>query len=191
MSSWLVQCEKVAYFAAYQDWYSSTSSDSVTSLEDPVEDADDLEEEYVFEAGLGPRAVVGPYSTFEIAKKPRMCDVPVDVLTRCSEGGFYAPQFLDELYQFLSHHTASNLEPPAPTIDDKFNLYTQIVVLVPGNPQTGPERVRERIRAVPSRLAASGRVNNPSSFGVALVHVDERNPATEYSPLSSMWIALS
>jgi hypothetical protein len=101
------------------------------------------------------------------------------------EGGYSAPQFLEELAIFLNDTTPDGTAVVEPRDTDTFHLYPQIRLLVPGNPQTGPDRVVERIRAVPARQSASGRITSPAAFGVALVHSSARNPATEGTPLQS------
>jgi hypothetical protein len=183
MAAWLHRREKVAYFAAYLRWCDANKHVDQTNTGDS-DDNNELDSDTIHDPP-NPRAVVGPFSTFEIAQKPASQNVSVETLESELEGGYSAPQFLEELAIFLNDTTPDGTAVVEPRDTDTFHLYPQIRLLVPGNPQTGSDRVVERIRAVPARQSASGRITTPAAFGVALVHSPARNPATEGTPLQS------
>jgi hypothetical protein len=178
MAAWLHRREKVAYFAAYLRWCNANKHVDQTNTGDS-DDNNELDSDTIHDPP-NPRAVVGPFSTFEIAQKPASQNVLVETLESDS-----APQFLEELAIFLNDTTPDGTAVVEPRDTDTFHLYPQIQLLVPGNPQTGSNRVVERIRAVPARQSALGQTTTPAAFGVALVHAPARNSATEGTPLQS------
>jgi hypothetical protein len=186
MTAWLLRREKVAHFAAYQRWYGAgrlgRSPQPVLSYDDPEDSGASAD---AADDPPNPRLVKGQFSTFEIAQTPSIRGVTVDTLTSTLSGGFSATQFLEELTQFLEESTPVGTEVIEPAQEDKFHLYPQIRVALPGNPQTGNIPVIECIRAVPARSSATGRTTTPASFGVALVHTSIRNPHTEGTSLQS------
>jgi hypothetical protein len=177
MTKWLVRREKLTSFESYQAWLDCLSSKPVAI---PLESA-----EHSAHVGGRPlregRRTIGLYSTYEIAKSPGIHNVSIATITE----KYHASAFLDALETFLQ--TQPNRPQPChlPTTT-RFDLYSQFVVLIPGNPQTGNALQRDRIRAVCKSPGPTTRTVSPELFSVVLVRVSTRNAHTDSTSLQSL-----
>jgi hypothetical protein len=172
MTRWMERREKMNFFAVYQEWF----------------DAEELRQRGYgpFSNGsrmLGTR-IDGPHGSYLVAKTPGRLRVPVSIIRHDALGGYRATQFVDTLTRYL--HASAPPAWQAPDIEDtdKFDLYLTMTALVSGNPQTGTELERDRIRAVPAVLDEAGESLSAEAFGTALVHVAESNVHTANTPLA-------
>jgi hypothetical protein len=175
MVVWLHRREKLANFSAYQRWLDEQALPSV-EVNNHVEDD---------ESGEPQTAVRGPYSVYVLAKRAPDRNISVEDL----EHHYHAHDFLGALNRFLSKSTPPGTRIPALSAQDKFHLFRQLTVIVPGNAQTGYNVQRDRIRAVRALPAPSGRGTRPESFSCALIHVDKINQHTQGTALAGEYPA--
>jgi hypothetical protein len=183
MTKWLVRREKLAAFEAYQDWLDRLESSRAHRA---VPDSEEHTAQTSPDRAREERRVVGPHSTYEIAKQPPVRKVSILEIT----SNFHAPGFLAALSKFLSSHSPGT-QVPEISPNQLFSLYKQFIILVPGNPQTGTLVQRERVRAVPELPGPTARTVTPEFFGVVLVRVNQHNANTDGTPYDRESIILS
>jgi hypothetical protein len=173
MVVWLHRREKLANFSAYQKWLDELAlpaSESSMHVEDD-------------EAGELQTAIRGPHSVYLLAKTAPDRNISVEDL----ELHYHAQDFLGALRQFLTHSVPPGTHIPTLSAGDKFHLFRQITIIVPGNAQTGYDVQRDRIRAVRALPASSGRGTRSESFSCTLVHVDKANRHTQGTALEGVY----
>jgi hypothetical protein len=178
MTRWLERHEKMAFYAAYQEWF---GFEDARARGQEVVLADLEERSYLPRLGL---RVDGPHSSYVIAKQAPSRNVPVSTLCRDSPGGYHATEFVDSLSKFVRSAAPPGALLPDIKEDDKLNLYLQMTVLVPGNAQTGRTLQRDRIRAVPMVDRGSAEPSSAEAFSTVLVHVAEQNANTAGTALA-------
>jgi hypothetical protein len=179
MVLWLQRREKMAFFAAYQTWFDEQEAARSQARPEAAHRPDAPKDDV-------PRgAIVGPHSTYLLAKAPSTRNVSLETIVsdtnvdNTTQGGHHATHFVDALNDYLHSVAPADQAAASFSDNDKICTYRQVTMLVRGNPQTGKPSQRERIRAVTSTPAGSGRYVASEVFSTVLVHVDEPNPATE------------
>jgi hypothetical protein len=136
MTQWLVCRKKMACFEFYQAWLDCVNLERVAALVESVEHLAHVGGRLPQESCHTTRT----HLTYEIAKSPSFCGV----LTAMIIKKYQAPTFFDTINTFLCSHSPCPL--PYTLINTTCSdLYTQFVILIPGNPQTGSTLQRDHI----------------------------------------------
>jgi hypothetical protein len=125
--------------------------------------------------------IVGLYATYEAAKKPSVHNVSVPAII----DNYHAPGFVTALTSYLHLHGGGS-SPCQVSVFDHFNLFTQFVILIPGNLQTGPVIQHDCVRAVCESPGPTAHTINNKYFSCVLVQVNTPNPNTLSTPLESL-----
>jgi hypothetical protein len=177
MAKWLERREKMEFFGRYQVWLDEQAQSQTPSLAAlPAQEEEDQ---------LDAQQVQGPYSTSALARTPGYRNIPVSALV----SAFHAPDFLEELDVFLHSRMLPGLRTPGVSADLTVDAYKQMTVLVSGNPQTGLEPQRDRIRTVPDAHSKAGRVIH-GTFATVLVRTDSANERTTGTALEGQSLHL-
>ncbi|KAF7346884.1 hypothetical protein MVEN_01440400 [Mycena venus] len=177
MALWLQRQEAIALRSAYIQWYhneqNSASDESDTDSSDSSDDAGSP-------SGM-PRVIVRlpptqlPTTAYKIAKSPAVENVTVAYLQTAHS----AQNIIPALANFLKLHFKSS---PAPGIYDRFDIFTQISLILPRNRYLSDQPRSSRIRAIPPVPAKSRSAAKPAVFDTALVIEDP----SQYVPSSGM-----
>jgi hypothetical protein len=83
-----------------------------------------------------------------------------------------ATDFLPALHSFLRTHLPNNTLVPG--VQDRFDVYRQVIIVTPSAPQVSEAPMRRRIRATPKKLASGRKSGSPARFDMALISVGPR-----------------
>ncbi|KAJ7841895.1 hypothetical protein B0H14DRAFT_3693209 [Mycena olivaceomarginata] len=177
MALWLQRQEAIALRSAYLRWF----HDQQNSASDESDaDSSDSEDDTGRPSGK-PEVIVRlpptklPATAYKIAKSPAIENVTVAYL-QTAHG---AQNIIPALANFLKLHFKSS---PAPGIYDRFDIFTQISLLLPRNRYLSDQPRSSRIRAIPSIPAKNRSAAKPAVFDTALVIEDP----SHYVPSSGM-----
>jgi hypothetical protein len=177
MALWLQRQEAIALRSAYLQWF----HDQQNSASDESDaDSSDSEDDTGRPSGK-PEVIVRlpptklPTTAYKIAKSPAIENVTVAYL-QTAHG---AQNIIPALADFLKLHFKSS---PAPGIYDRFDIFTQISLLLPRNRYLSDQPRSSRIRAIPSIPAKNRSAAKPAVFDTALVIEDP----SHYVPSSGM-----
>jgi hypothetical protein len=180
MTMWLRRQENIARFSAYLDWVVQTGP-AASSTDDASGTDDDKEDDLPLVTGPHRRGKRGPYirerrqgvrSVQSIAKHASASLAGIDIVIKHE-----APDFIHALSSFLKKAGLPDSLLPTPL--DLYDVFPQLVVHLPPMPETGNVESRDRVKAVPAKLASHSRTANPAQMSTVLVYRPESaNPHT-------------
>ncbi|KAF7371541.1 hypothetical protein MVEN_00009100 [Mycena venus] len=164
MALWLQHQEAIALRSAYIQCYHNEQN---SASDESDTDSEDSEDDTGSPSGM-PRVIVRlpptqlPTTAYKIAKSPAIENVTVAYL-QTAHG---AQNIIPALANFLKLHFKSS---PAPGIYDRFDIFTQISLILPRNRYLSNQLRSSRVRAIPPGPAKSRSAAKPAVFDTALV----------------------
>lgn len=173
MTRWLQRQEAVIWFDQYLAWRNGNGTDS----DIPSDSENDESSQRAPPPALLEQPPTRSHGTasYRIALKPHLPQKTVQYL----EQHHGAVCFLSALKDFLGPHEHQIFKP---TIHDRFDVFTNLVVLLPPN-EIAPAKDRSRIRAQPLRSNGIRKPPTLARFDTVLVtdHNGSRDPDTLHS----------
>jgi hypothetical protein len=179
MTRWLQRQEAMDLRAAYLRWLNILieSEEDLGLLdlepEEPIEDYDDGEAEYLQEAGHANtilaelKAEAAPLFAYKIAKKSPFPNTSVARIT----SAYGAAEFLPALQSFLDDHLPRHTLKPNQF--DRFDIYNAISILLPSKPHVSDTKRLISVRATPEHSNGLRKPPTPARFDTAVVIEDE------------------
>jgi hypothetical protein len=179
MTRWLQRQEAMDLRAAYLRWLNILieSEEDLGLLdlepEEPIEDYDDGEAEYLQEAGHANtilaelKAEAAPLFAYKIAKKSPFPNTSVARIT----SAYGAAEFLCALQSFLDDHLPRHTLKPNQF--DRFDIYNAISILLPSKPHVSDTKHLISVRATPEHSNSPRKPPTLARFDTAVVIEDE------------------
>ncbi|EIN11500.1 hypothetical protein PUNSTDRAFT_33358, partial [Punctularia strigosozonata HHB-11173 SS5] len=158
MTKWLMRQEAVDQYDAYLDWRLQRFSDDATSRGNSAPNGADQESEELV------TAISDASCKYKIAVEPPLRNISVAHLVE----KHHAVQFLSALETYLK--TRADSANVIPNDSDRFDLYKQLVLLLPPTPVASSPSF-DKIRAFPGAPKNNILKQAPSHFDTALIHV--------------------
>lgn len=190
MTTWLRRQETVQRYAAYLQWLASEDVPV-------VEDAESLRAELVEHPAVGtkrkrhpskrtrkpPTRKQGERSLFSISEKAAFPNIPATRVV--SE--YQATNFVSDVCTYLKKACPTLPVQKMPTVLDRFDVFRQMTIYLPGTRETGNQEVTDRVKCAVATPPRPGSSSKPARFDTVLVAKPDLNEHTAGTSLQGKY----